>query len=121
MGVGWWQGPGAGHMIPGMTENSAQQPGPRPPFDIGNPVLGPGPFQMDLTPSSGASGPCLIVTVRTSSATVTGFVTRDQAEEFGRLFGMAAAQLPVSGLIVPSRAPLTAQDMVFGAGHGPQM
>jgi hypothetical protein len=77
------------------------QPDPRS-FDIGNPLLEGGPCQMSAVlmthPETGVQALC--VTVRTSSATVTCFLPREQAEAWHGVLGAKLAKMTT--LILPA-------------------
>lgn len=75
-------------------------PDPRS-FDIGNPLLEGGPCQMSAVlmthPVTGTQALC--VTVRTSSATVTCFLSRDQAEAWLSVLGQKITKMTT--LVLP--------------------
>ena len=89
---------------PGPAQKIAPPPAmARPAVDLANPMLGPAPAMLDVANVTTPEGSQVVMTVRTSSSTTTVFLTKEQAEEWGRILNRSAAQL--SGLIVPGGPP----------------
>jgi hypothetical protein len=67
-------------------------------MDPGNEHIEPGPVTFDMSPVQTSAGPRLMMTIRTSSATVSVFLDRDTAKNVGNAITQAADQ--VSPLLV---------------------
>jgi hypothetical protein len=69
--------------------------------DTGNGLIAPGPAQMMTGLLPTPAGQRLVLTIRTSSATVTVFLAKEDAETWARTIAATAAKLSASGLIIP--------------------
>jgi hypothetical protein len=81
-----------------VTTPQPQPPGA--PVDTGNPLLNAGPAQCNAALVQTAAGQQLALTVRTTSATVTVFLSKDDAITWASLIRDTAKRMSGSGLIV---------------------
>lgn len=76
------------------------------PYDTGNPLLAPGSASLTTAEVMAQGGKLGVATIRTASATLTAFLTREQMTEWGEMLIRQANQM--GGLIVaPPGAMLT--------------
>jgi hypothetical protein len=79
---------------------------PIPPVDEGNALLAEGPAQCTVALVPTPAGQRMVLTVRTSSATVSVLLGQADAKAWGAQITAQAAQMSAAGLIVSGGAPL---------------
>lgn len=70
------------------------------PYDTGNALLGGGPASLTTAEVMTPGGKVAAVTMRTSSATVTAFLNKDELQTWGQALLAQANQM--TGLFVPA-------------------
>jgi hypothetical protein len=80
---------------------------PEPVTDTGNALLAPGPAKLHTGTAQATDGTTLgVVTIRTASATVTGFLMRDDVKAWADVLNGLHAQMGAGNLVVPAPGDL---------------
>ena len=80
-------------------------PGPPPPFDPGNALLAETGAQLSTALVQTPGGQRMVLTVRTSSATLSVFLQGGDAKVWARNIGALAGQMSEAGLIIANGHP----------------
>jgi len=72
--------------------------------DAGNPLLAPGPSQLDLGTVDSPQGKIGIATIRTASTTLTVVLNGPELDKWAELFGQLAKEVKGTGLVTATVA-----------------
>lgn len=82
-------------------------PGARPLVDLGNPHLDTSFMAtLDIGKTAVPEGETGLATIRCGNTTLTVALSRDEADQWSRVFGMLRDMLSATGLAVPVQAPI---------------